>query len=184
MRLFIATTFPTEIMRDLNERVARFRSRLPNAAWVRAESQHVTFAFLGEQPDEVAQRLEAPLAKALANVPRFDASMHGCGLFPNARRARVGWVGLDPEGPFVTAADAVRGAVTGSGYNYDGAEFRPHLTLMRMRDPWPPASIALFQSSLRDYRSAPFCVETVSLYSSQLRPEGALHTVLQTFALG
>ena len=65
----------------------------------------------------------------------------------------------------------------------DGADFKPHLTLMRIRDRWPPSSIELFSTSLRDYRSASFPVNDVTLYSSQLNPKGAVHTPLQKFAL-
>jgi 2'-5' RNA ligase len=171
-------------MRELNERVARFRPRLPSASWVRPESQHVTFAFLGEQPDAIVDRIAGPVAAAVARIPAFEASMRGGGFFPNARRARVGWIGLDPEAGFVAVAQAVRGAVTGAGASYDGSEFRPHLTLMRIRDPWPPASTTLFQTAIRDYVSPAFRVESVTLYSSRLRPEGAIHTPLNTFPLG
>ena len=77
----------------------------------------------------------------------------------------------------------MRGAVKKNGVELDGADFKPHLTLMRMRDRWPPASIELFNHSLRDYRSSPFTVNEVTLYSSQLHPHGAIHTPLRSFAL-
>lgn len=184
MRLFIATTFPDEVLRDLNERVGRFRSRLPSASWVRPGSQHLTFVFLGEQPETAVERGASGLAGALAGVPSFEASLRGCGFFPNSRHARVGWVGLDPDAPFTRAATVVRDAVTAAGIAFDASEFKPHLTLMRIRDPWPPASVDLFHRALADYRSAPFRVEKVTLYSSLLDPKGAVHTPLRTFALG
>lgn len=183
MRLFIATHFPEEVLRDLNDRVAPLRPRLPAASWVRPETQHLTFAFLGEQPESLVDTIAAPLTEALGAIARFEARLHASGLFPNPRRARVGWVGLDPEKGFARIAQAVRGVVTKNGVTLDGGEFRPHLTLMRMRDPWPPASIELFTKSLRDYESAPFTVSEVTLFSSQLHPKGAVHTPLRKFAL-
>ena len=65
----------------------------------------------------------------------------------------------------------------------DRAGFRPHLTLMRLRDAWPPASIETFEKSLRDYRSAPFPVDTVTIFSSRLDPTGAIHTPVRQIAL-
>jgi 2'-5' RNA ligase len=183
MRLFIATSLPAEILRDLNERVTRVRPRLPAASWVREESQHVTFAFLGEQRDALIDELDADLRAALATMEHFESGLEGAGFFPNARRARVGWVGLRPEMKFAGIASAVRRIVTNHGVELDGGEFRPHLTLMRMRDPWPPSSIDLFGKTLQSYRSAPFVVDTVTLYSSDLHPKGAIHTVLRTFPL-
>lgn len=183
MRLFIAMSFPEAVVRPIDERMARVRSKLPPAAWVRPESMHLTFAFLGEQ-DESAVDSVAPLVeKRVSGVPRFEGTLSGCGFFPNPRHARVGWVGVRPEQSFNAVAKAVRDGVEAAGVTLDRAEFRPHLTLMRIRNPWPPACIETFHSSLRDFTSAPFAVERVTLFSSRLNPNGAVHTPLRYFAL-
>ncbi len=183
MRLFIATTFPESVTRELSSRVNAIKSKLPSASWVRPESQHLTFAFLGEQDDAIVEKLAPPLEARVKGTTKFDAVLKGCGFFPNPRHARVGWIGLDPEEPFTRIASIVRGVVKEAGVELDGAEFRPHLTLMRIRDRWPPASIELFTKSLKDYRSAPVPVHEVTLYASRLNPAGAIHTPLRTFAL-
>jgi 2'-5' RNA ligase len=183
MRLFIAAQFPEEVLRDLNARVGALKSRLPAASWVRPETQHLTFAFLGEQPEPLVETIAPPLSASLAAIPKFEARLHASGFFPNPRRARVGWIGLESETGFLQIAHAVREVVTKNGVTLDGGEFKPHLTLMRMRDPWPPASIELFTKSLRDYESAVFPVSEVTLFSSTLDPKGAIHTPLRTFEL-
>jgi 2'-5' RNA ligase len=73
--------------------------------------------------------------------------------------------------------------VSAAGVELDTHEFRPHLTIMRMRDHWPPLAIETFEKALRDYRSAPFTVHEVTLYLSRLDPHGAVHTPLRTFPL-
>ncbi len=183
MRLFIATSFPSEVLRDLNDRASQFKPRLPAASWVRPETQHLTLAFLGEQKDSIIDQVDGPLREALAKTAKFEATLFGCGFFPNPRHARVGWVGLEPESKFVEIAHVVRNVVTKQGVALDGVEFKPHLTLLRVRDPWPPASIDLFCRSFRDYRSVPFVVDQVTLFSSQLSPKGAIHTAQASFAL-
>ena len=183
MRLFIATSFPAEVLRDLNDRIGRFRTRLPAASWVRPETQHLTLAFLGDQPDTLVGKLTEPLGAAIGSVPRFEATLQGSGFFPNPRHARVGWVGLEPHDHFSALANAVRDVVTKNGVELDRADFKPHLTVMRIRDTWPPASIDLFSKSMRDYRSEAFVVDTVTLYSSELNPKGEIHTAQRTFAL-
>ena len=156
MRLFIATTFPESVLRDINARVAKIKPRLPSAAWVRPETQHLTLAFLGEQDESLVDSITPSLETRLGSMKRFTASIAGAGFFPNARRARVGWLGLDPAQPFCE---------------------------MRLRDAWPPASIETFEKSLRDYRSAPFPVDTVTIFSSRLDPTGAIHTPVRQIAL-
>jgi 2'-5' RNA ligase len=183
MRLFIATSFPETVTRDLNDRVAATKTKFPPASWVRPHSQHLTFAFLGEQDESLIDKLAPPLESHFSGVAKFTAMLRGCGFFPNQQRARVGWVGLEPEEPFDEIARVVRDIVRHSGVELDRADFRPHLTLMRMRESWPPASIDLFERTLRDYRSEPFVVDKVTLYSSQLNPKGAIHTPVRVFAL-
>lgn len=183
MRLFIATTFPADVLRDLNERVNRLRPRLPAASWVREETQHLTLAFLGEHPETLIETIAKPLTTALAAVPRFESHLRASGFFPNPRHARVGWIGLEPEQKFAAMADVVRDVVTAHGIKLDAGEFKAHLTVTRIRDPWPPASIDLFTKSLRDYVSQPFTIDTVTLFSSRLSPSGAIHTPQRTFPL-
>ena len=183
MRLFLAATFPDEVLRDVNQRVATLKPRLPPASWVRPEAQHLTFAFLGEQPETLVEQLSGPMSTAVAAVPRFEAALRGCGFFPNHRHARVGWIGLQPENAFAAVARAVREVVAAQGIALDGGEFKPHLTLLRMREGWPPASIDLFCRSLKDLQSPPFAVSAVTLFSSELHPKGAIHTPLKRFAL-
>src|SRR5687767_3779646 len=133
MRLFIATSFPAEVLGDLNDRAAQYKPRLPAASWVRPETQHLTLAFLGEQKESIIDQIDAPLREALAKTSKFEATLSGCGFFPNSRHARVGWVGLDPESHFVEIAQLVRNVVTKQGVTLDGVEFKPHLTLLRVR---------------------------------------------------
>jgi 2'-5' RNA ligase len=178
MRLFIATTFPAEVLGALNEKVTTVKSRLPHASWVKPETQHLTFAFLGEQDEEVVQRI------AFDAGEKFDAWLKGCGFFPNRRNARVGWVGVEPHDRFIELAERVRDGLRAVHVSLDEKEFRPHLTLMRIRDRWPPLATEMFENAFRDYHSLPFTFGSVTLYSSRLSPTGAIHTPLRTFALG
>jgi 2'-5' RNA ligase len=183
MRLFIAATFPTSATAPIAERLSRVRTRLPPASWVRPESQHLTFAFIGEQPESVLAKLTAPVAASVATVRKFEARVSNCGFFPNPRHARVGWAGVAPEQMFRHVADAVRSALKAASVEFDQNEFRPHLTVMRIRDRWPPACIQTFCTALEDYESAPFVVDHVTLFSSELNPQGAIHSPLAQFAL-
>lgn len=177
MRLFIATTFPEGVLRPLNDRVSAVKSRLPPASWVRPESQHLTFAFLGEQEETIVNRI------AIDGGAAFQATLRGCGFFPNRRHARVGWVGAEPQERFVALAQRVRDAVTAIGVQLDQNEFKPHLTVMRIREHWPPLATETFEKALRDFQSAPFTVDGVTLYASRLNPHGAVHTPLRAFPL-
>jgi 2'-5' RNA ligase len=183
MRLFLATAFPEDVLRSLNERVTPIKTRVPPATWVRPETQHLTFAFLGEQDEALVEQLAPLLERELSAIGRFEGTLRGSGFFPNPRHARVGWIGVDPEERFQALARGVRAGVDRAGVHLDQSEFKPHLTVMRMREGWPPLSIDIFNKALRDFQSAPFRIDTVTLYSSVLNPKGAIHTPVRRFAL-
>ena len=183
MRLFIATTFPEEILRSLNDRLAAVKPKLPPASWVRPESEHLTFAFLGEQEEAAVDQIASRVCEHLRQTKPFEAFLRGSGFFPNRRHARVGWCGIEPEDRFSAIAQAVREGVRQGGVVFEENEFRPHLTVMRIREHWPPLATEAFEKALRDYRSAPFAVDRVTLYVSRLNPKGAIHTPLREFPL-
>jgi 2'-5' RNA ligase len=183
VRLFLAATFPRDVLDDVNARVNRVRSKLPAASWVKPESQHLTFAFLGDQPDALLDTLAPLVEEQLAGVPAFEGHLGGCGFFPNSRHARVAWVGVTPEDNFRAVAEAVRAAVKDAGVELDRADFKPHLTLARIRDTWPPLCVETYYNALRSYESAPFALEHVTLFSSKLDPNGAIHTPVRVFTL-
>jgi 2'-5' RNA ligase len=159
------------------------RSKLPQAAWVKPESQHLTFAFLGEQDESIIATLDPRLRHELEAMKPFEARLCGAGFFPNPRLARVGWVGVSPAERFSETAAAVRRAVREAGVELDRADFKPHLTLVRIRNSWPPACLETFRSALADFASTPFRVDAVTVYSSRLHPNGAIHTPVREFAL-
>src|SRR5438034_10931777 len=115
MRLFIATTFPDDVLHLLSDRIVPVRPKLPPASWVRPETQHLTFAFLGEQPDSLVDKLSPLVIAELEGITAFEGRLRGAGVFPNPRHARVGWVGVQPEDHFVEIANAVRRAVHQAG---------------------------------------------------------------------
>lgn len=176
MRLFIAASFPTDVLADVNERVLRVKSRLPPASWVRPETQHLTFAFLGEQDETKVETICRLAEEQIGRLRGFEATLHGCGFFPNSRHARVAWIGVTPEDRFTAVAKAAKAGVTAAGVALENTDFRPHLTICRIRDHWPPASIELFNRTFGSISSAPFPVDHLTLYSSKLNPSGAVHT--------
>src|SRR5437764_12741297 len=161
MRLFIAISFPEQELRAISDRVAMVKAKLPPASWVRPETQHLPFAFLGEQPESLLPALARCLEESLAGVSRFEGQLRGSGFFPNARHSRVGWVGAAPEENFRAVAHGVRNGVKAAGVTLDGGDFRAHLTLFRIRDQWPPACIEIFNGALAHFKCAPLPVAPV-----------------------
>lgn len=182
LRLFIASDLPDAVKTVLGERAAALRRAVPAASWGRAETYHITYAFLGDQDERTVAPLADALETALGSSLAFDATVGSSGFFPDARRPRVAWVGLRPPEAFAALADAVRGAVRSAGVGMDEKPFAPHMTIARMKAPWRRGDTEAFGKAFGGIALAAR-VDVVSLYMSRLTTGGAQHTPLRVVRL-
>jgi 2'-5' RNA ligase len=181
LRLFVAWPLPEAVSRELGRVVAPLRARLPTASWPRAESLHLTFAFLGDtQPDRLPE-----IASALDRCGGFappEIRLEGIGVFPDERRPRVAWIGIEPQGPGVEIAAVVRRELGAAGVAFDAKPFRPHLTIARIKAPWRASDVAALRQAFQGWTS-PATLDRIVLYSSALSPRGAVHAERHSVAL-
>ncbi len=183
MRLFVAHRISAVPAARIASIVSLLRPRLPKAAWVSSEAYHLTFAFLGEQEPEIVPRVSAALETTAASLDPVDARLAGGGFFPNARRPRVGWIGVEPPEPVIGIAGAARRALVASGASFDEKPFKPHLTLVRIREDWRDRDAALLLEHIAGSEAIPFRLDRISLFESRLLSAGAVHTELVGFNL-
>jgi 2'-5' RNA ligase len=135
VRLFLAIVPPAAAVAELAGRTATLRPAWPSLSWTSPEAWHITLAFLGEVPERVLAELSAELERAARRHRAQEIAVRGCGAFPDARRARVVWAGVQAD---LDALGALAAAVA-AGARRAGApppgerEYRPHLTLAYAR---------------------------------------------------
>jgi 2'-5' RNA ligase len=132
MRLFTAIDISDEIREALSYFVKRLKP-LAKINWSPVDNLHITTKFIGEWPEIRLQEMTA----ALATVPKsgpIEVTVRGVGWFPNERRPRVFWAGVDGGEPLKALAKATEQTVRRLGVPVEEREFSPHLTLARIRD--------------------------------------------------
>jgi 2'-5' RNA ligase len=93
----------------------------------------------------------------------------GVGAFPNFRRARVVWMGVEHEARLELLHHDVEVACEALGFELEGRAFRPHLTLARVRDRTDVEELrALSRASKRIAFEEESPVESVDLMQSHL----------------
>lgn len=177
MRLFIAIEFPDDIKKAL----ARLRVDIPGARWVPLEQIHLTLAFLGELDENSLGLLTNELSKI--QTPEFKLRFTGTGCFPDRRRPRVLWVGLEPEARLINLAAKVRTAVLACGIPQEERRFSPHITLARLKVPATRESGAFLELQVPK-RFPAHSVRAFTLFQSCLTPQGAIHNQISSFPLG
>lgn len=180
MRLFIAVPLPEEARDLLCSMQERLRGDVKRAAWVSRDAMHITVRFLGDTQEDLVPEIHEVLGDALAEHPPFEAVLKRGGAFPNARRPKVFWVGLEDGARFAELAHTANLALSALGFPAPHKPFRPHATLCRLRGPW----LGGLPKELEELGElGRFTVDRLMLYESTLHPAGATHTALHSFAL-
>ncbi|HVR42862.1 MAG TPA: RNA 2',3'-cyclic phosphodiesterase [Thermoanaerobaculia bacterium] len=177
MRLFVAAVVPSALRSEIALRVARLRGRVAPASWPSEQTLHLTLAFLGETREATLEALLAELGTTEL-PPAVPARIGGPGFFPDAKRPRVGWLGIEPEEPLRAIASAVRAAAVRAGAAaMDARPFRAHLTLARLRSRWREADVTAFRAAF-DAWHPEMPIDRVVLFESRLSSRGATHLPL------
>ena len=167
------------------ERISAVRNEFGGEAvrWVPAENLHLTLKFLGDVEEAQVVSIRSALREALAGTAGFGVTARGLGVFPDARRPRVLWIGLAaPE--LAQLAGRVDRALEPLGVERASTRFRPHATIGRWRRPEPPG-VSLREELTRwcDREFGEFRMDAVTLFRSTLRPAGATYSPLEVFRL-
>jgi 2'-5' RNA ligase len=180
MRLFIAVPLPDDARDMLCSLQDKLRGKVKRAAWVPRDGMHVTVRFLGDTEEDMVPEIDEMLSEALAEHPPFEARLVGGGAFPNIRRPKVFWVGLEDKLRFAELAHTANLALSALGFPAPHKPFHPHATLCRLRGPWLGALPKKLEEAGELGR---FTVDRLVLYESTLHAAGAQHTPLHTYIL-
>ena len=184
MRLFLAINLTPEVRREVTAATAALRECAPELAWVREPLLHLTLKFLGEQPAERVEDIQGALAGVAGRHRELLMTLSGIGAFPNFRRARVVWIGVEQDPRLELLHHDVEVACEALGFEVEGRPFRPHLTLARVKEPLSEERVrGLSRLAKRiDYRTD-FFVRSVDLMRSDLSADGPAYTTLVSAAL-
>jgi len=176
-RLFIAIELAAEVRALLSATVRELARCGADARWTRPENMHLTLKFLGAVATDRIDEIGAALRDAVAAFPAQPVAVRGLGVFPDTRRPRIVWAGI--EGIFLAPLAArIDAACAGLGFAAEHRLLHPHVTLGRLRSrrAWPALRECLREAAARSFGSSD--VKSVSLFRSDLRRDGAVYTKL------
>jgi RNA 2',3'-cyclic 3'-phosphodiesterase len=184
IRAFVAMSLPVEVRDHVASVLGQLADRAPRGSvrWVTPDNVHLTLRFLGDTQVELIPRIAAALDAVGGEHGGFELRLAKTGCFPNPRRPRVIWIGLDGEtAALSTLHGAVERALAPLGWPPEEREFSPHLTLGRVKDSRKVVEARLPWGQQHEPR--PWRVEEVHLVESRLLPTGAVYTKRHTSRL-
>jgi 2'-5' RNA ligase len=180
VRLFVAL----QLSEDLREAIAALIQELKpldeSWKWTRPDNLHVTLKFLGEVPKDQLKNVEEALRKAPADLP-IALTFRRLGFFPNERRPRVLWIGIDAPQSLPATAACIDAALVSVNVPREEKSFTPHLTLARSKtgNISPKLREAIAKYSTREFGEVK--ASAFHLIESKLKSTGAEYTTLRSF---
>jgi 2'-5' RNA ligase len=187
LRAFIAVEIPAEIQQNVYKQTAAFRRGIESLIrWVPAHNMHLTLKFLGDVSPNNVEFLVQMLRNEAALVPAFDIHLAGLGAFPNLRRPRVIYVGIQAPAALDALQRGIEAAARRLGYEAEERPFSAHLTLGRLRQNATAVEQQQIRRALEGTQVDVFGtarVDSLHLYKSDLNPGGSIYTRLHSAPL-
>lgn len=187
IRTFLAIDIPKEITDSMEKIQYRLRNSLKEGMirWTKPNSVHLTIKFFGSISDRDIEHITGLLKDSVKGFKPFELTAEKVGVFPNARQPRVLWLGITGgDNSFMTLQKQIDDDLHGIGFPREERPFRPHLTLGRTKAHRGIEGLSGVLEEFKDYRAGTFPAAGLTLYRSDLRPEGPIYTKLGYFPLG
>ena len=184
IRSFVALELSAEVRTNLTKLLKALQRMPAPIKWVEPENLHLTLKFLGEVAEGQIATITATLsAIAQATLP-FTFAVKGGGGFPDLRRPRILWVGVEAPQELLTLQRQIEQGMERLGFAHEGRPYHPHITIGRVK---AMQGIAPVLATLRGHADVSFGVVTVrhlTLFRSDLSREGPTYTPLAQLPFG
>lgn len=189
IRAFIAINISQEIEQRLRVISSDLQQSLRGIPirWVPVENIHLTLKFLGDVSIANLDLLKKMLEGEAAHHQPFEFSVGELGAFPSIRRPRVIWVSVQAPQELSALQNGIDAETARLGYPRDDRPFSPHLTLGRVSRGATHEDARRISEALSSYKVGYIGaaqVNTVHLYRSDLKPSGAVYTIIYSAPLG
>ena len=177
-----------DLTEDVRGRLADAQRRLRSAGgkvrWTQPENLHVTLKFLGDVPDKLAGQVCRAAEEVAGSVERFAFDVRGVTAVPPRGALRMFWAGVnDPAGGMAALVAGLDEAMQPLGFAPERRAFRPHVTLGRVKS---GRDVDALRAAAEEWADAAFGegeAGVVTVYSSELTPDGPVYAPLARPAL-
>ncbi len=189
LRAFLAAEIPTNLQDAIQAATATLRKSVGGelVRWVPIRNIHLTLKFLGDVSPSSLDLIQHMLQIEAGHYQPFEVHVEGFGCYPNARKPRILWVGLQAPSSLSSLQRDLEAASARLGYPSEEREFSPHLTIGRVRQNAAATEIQKMRTEVEHVQVSSLGstrVDAIHLFKSDLLPSGSVYTKLFTASLG
>ena len=174
-RLFVGIDPPAAIKAQL----IGLMGGVGGARWQSEAQLHLTLRFIGEVDTHQAN----DIAEVLTGLrhPAFQLALDGVGMFDRRGIPNALWVGVRPHDAVTALHHKVNQALLRAAVEPERRAYLPHITIARFGRSAGP--VDAFIRTNGGVGSAPFRVDDLCLYESQLTADGSVYTIVERYPL-
>jgi RNA 2',3'-cyclic 3'-phosphodiesterase len=186
IRTFIAVELSPAVVARAVSLVELLRPAGTDVKWVESQNMHLTLKFLGDVREEDTVDVCRVVTKTAAEFEPFEIALGGAGAFPNSRRPRTLWIGVEQGVKELTNLQtAVERALAKRGFPKEGRAFHPHLTIGRVREGGPAmAELGQLIDGQAEFAAGASTVRELVVFASYLSKTGPTYEPLARAPLG
>ncbi len=183
-RTFIAVK--TSADEKLTETVSLLKLELQKDSikWVDLNQIHITLTFLGDTDDYVIEKVSSILSEKCQGSGLVNFIISGIGIFSDINNPRVIWAGIKNAESLLKLHQLVTGSLIKIGIKPEEREFKPHITLGRIKyikDKNRLKQVLSKYDNTKEFQEVK--IKELIYFESILKPEGPLYLPIRRIIL-
>ncbi|MCI6775234.1 RNA 2',3'-cyclic phosphodiesterase [Methanobrevibacter boviskoreani] len=182
IRSFLAIEVDENLLKKINTIEDDFKQIDTNIKYVPSKNMHFTLKFFGNIDLEMIDRISKSIEKVIKNYKPFELKIKGSGAFPNEKRIKVIWIGIEENPELKSLQKELDHEFNKLGFNLE-RNYISHLTIGRMKSGRNKNQVQNKIRKYRDYEIGDMCVRKIYLKKSTLTPNGPIYENIKEFNL-
>jgi 2'-5' RNA ligase len=178
-RLFISLDLPENVVNKLVDLRNNKVNHLNNFRWEHDEKLHITLKFLGDVGENVTELLIRRFEEI--KFDKFVCKFKNFSFFGKNGIPKILHADFEKNDKIINFHEIIDSECEFLGFNKEKRKFKPHVTLLRIKEDTNITQLKDFSNSPIGIES--FEVETFSIVKSELNYEGSVYTKIKSFKL-
>jgi 2'-5' RNA ligase len=178
-RLFVALDIPESALNELIELRDKLYGTPNKVRWESKEKLHITLKFLGDVGENVSELILRRFEDI--EFPKISSSFSKFGFFKKNGLLKILFAGIDDNMKIEEFHKIINDECALLGFNKEDRKFKPHLTLLRIKENEDLNRLVVFNKKIID--NINFEINSFSVIKSELKPGGSEYSILKEFKL-